>query len=321
MTSRTTSKFERAIGTFIRECIKLKKHESTLIITDAKSITPATTVWGYIQTLTNNAFLVQIPQLEKPGFFTLFLKMLNEIDVLIIACDIEFQYLEKLEKFTNTGSRIVYFSHFNQLIRKKSIHINYSKLKKVSNRIADIFSIGHNLELKSSNGTSLQMSIKKESGITQDGKMNEKGMFSIFPSGRAQVCPVKGTANGIVVVDGSIQGVGQISEEIKLQFKNGRLARIYGNNQADILRKYLKNNPFHTARDLIRIGVGTNRNARVSGNPFEDEVAYGKIHLGIGQVNHSNRCSNLLNYLRIILRKAELTIDGRQVISNGKMMV
>ncbi len=321
MKNLSGNKFERAIGTFIRECIKLKMHETTLIIADLKSITPATALLNYTLTLTNNAYLIQIPELQKPGFLSPILRMLSEIDVLIIACDMDFRYLESLNQQIDHNSRIIYFPYFNQSIRKKSIHVNYNKLKLMSNRLADIFSIGKNLELKSDGGTLLQLSIKKENGITLDGKMNEKGIFSIFPSGKAQVCPVSNSTNGTVVVDGSIQGVGQITEEIKLNFRNGRLVRIFGNGQADLLRKFLKNKPFSTARDLIRIGVGTNHNAKVSGNPYEDEVAYGRIHLGIGQFSQSSRRSNLLNYFRITLRKAELSIDGRPVISNGKMMV
>ena len=215
MKNQSGNKFERAIGTFIRECIKLKKHETTLIIANLKSITPATALLNYTLTLTNNAYLVQIPELQKPGFLSPILRMLSEIDVLIIACDMDFRYLESLNQQIDHNSRIIYFPYFNQSIRKKSIHVNYNKLKLMSNRLADIFSIGKNLELKSDGGTLLQLSIKKENGITLDGKMNEKGICSILHSGKAQVCPVSNSTNGTGVVDGSIEGEGKIKEEEK----------------------------------------------------------------------------------------------------------
>jgi leucyl aminopeptidase (aminopeptidase T) len=122
-------------------------------------------------------------------------------------------------------------------------------------------------------------------------------------------------------VDGSIDGVGLVNEPIRLQFKDGRLARIYGNKEAQKFRDYLKANWNSTSRDLVRIGVGTNHNAKLAGDLVEDETAFGRVHLGIGHSHQAAGAPLTPDYIRVTLRNSDLEIDCRPIVRRGKLMV
>ncbi len=310
------------MSALIRDSIRLRKKESLLILANTENLENATILWQQALKIATSAFLLQVPPSSpKSRFLSSLPLMLGQTDVLIVAGDLRWFNEKQFAALLKHGTRIAYLPLLNEILTKRSMHIDHKKLDKVSNRLAEVFSIGQTMSLNNGRDTCLEMSIKKEKGIAEIGAVRDKGTFTILPGGKAQIRPAPGSCNGVVVVDGSIDGVGLVNEPIRLQFKDGRLARIYGNNEAQKFRDYLKANWNSTSRDLVRIGVGTNHNAKLAGDLVEDETAFGRVHLGIGHSQQAAGAPLTPDYIRVTLRNSDLEIDGRPIVRRGKMMV
>lgn len=318
----STRKIENIASVLARDCFRLKKNERILILADKKSHELMETLLQHALKSTQAAFLVKIPEIQrKTDYLTKLLALVNGVDVLLIACDFRLGNTAQLSRLQKEGTRIAYVPCLDSIIRRRSLNINYRKLEMASKKLADIFSIGKNLELTNGNGTHAQMSIMKVKGASESGQIRTRGSFAVLPGGKAHIRPIPGTCNGLIVVDGSIEGVGLVNQPIRLQFKNGQLTRVVGNSsEAQVFRRRLRaisRPPNH----LIRVGVGTNHNIRLWGNPFEDETALGRIHLGIGHLDQEQTGIENINYVRVSLRNADLNIDGRSVVRHGKVTI
>ncbi len=320
-TAPTSKKIQRLAAILTRECLGLMKSNSLLVIADDESSSIATAVWQQSLEITPTAYLLRLPKPAKKIDQTLLIsKFMNQVDLILLACKLQPNNISLIQNVMDQGSRVACLATTEIDFLSRTLVSNSGKLAINSQRLADIFTIGKNLELKCKNGTDLCLSLQRERGIAEIGKLDEQRKFTILPGGRAQIRPKSGSCNGIVIPNGSIDGVGLVREISKLQFETGKIVNIRGGSEAKKFRAGFQKLP-SAAKDIVRIGVGTNHHAHLSGNLDEDERAAGIIHLGIGSYELSTPNILTSDYLRITIRQADLSIDGKLVVKKGKIVV
>lgn len=102
-----------------------------------------------------------------------------------------------------------------------------------------------------------------------------------LPSGEAYIAPIEGSANGKIVIDGSIAGIGKLDSPVLLTIDNGRIV----NAEGEAAPKLLAILGDTDGRFLGEFGIGTNDKARITGVVLEDEKVYGTIHVAFGSNN------------------------------------
>src|SRR5699024_6433027 len=124
-------------------------------------------------------------------------------------------------------------------------------------------------------GYCLEFSVKGRQGISSTGIFLNPGEYGNIPSGESDIAPLETSANGQLLVDGSIVEVGVVDQAVLLTIENGRLVDASGR-----IGKKLLVVLGDGKRPVVAVfGVGTNIAARLIGFVLEDEKVYSTIHI------------------------------------------
>ena len=107
-----------------------------------------------------------------------------------------------------------------------------------------------------------------------------RGAFGNLPCGEGFIAPLEGTAEGTLVVDGSIAGIGRVAEPVALTVRDGHLTEANGADGARLLELLTEHGPDGT--NVAELGIGTNESAILTGNILEDEKILGTAHVAFG---------------------------------------
>jgi leucyl aminopeptidase (aminopeptidase T) len=196
-----------------------------------------------------------------------------------------------------------------------AITADYREVAVLSDRIADILSRGERVRIEK-DGRVLEMSLAGRNGISSSGLYHLPGSSGNLPTGEAYIAPLEGTAEGSIVIDGSLAGLGVVSGPLEVRIEKG-LAVGFSGPDAGWLEAKL---PSPEARNVGELGIGTNEKARLIGNLLEDEKVYGTIHVAFGTNATFGGTVSAGVHIDGIVLGATLTVDGRVVVAGGKVV-
>ncbi len=197
---------------------------------------------------------------------------------------------------------------------------DYDAIAERSVRLARILSEGKVAKVTSKAGTDITLSIAGREGIADTGLLTAKGAFGNLPAGEAFLAPVEGSAEGVIVVDGSIGDTGVLVEPITLVVQGGFVTEIRGGEKAERVRKLLE--PYgRDAFSIAELGVGTNDRARLVGNVLEDEKVMGTVHIAVGASQGIGGTVQVPIHLDLVVLDASLTIGGTPVLDAGQYVL
>jgi aminopeptidase len=147
--------------------------------------------------------------------------------------------------------------------------------------------------------------------VASNGVIDD-GIWGNVPSGETFIAPIEQTAEGIVVINGSIPGmvIGK-GEEFFLRFKGGRLADIFPSRQPGSSGGFLRSRSmWQKCRamtnwdNLAEIGIGVNPGVgRLSGNMLFDEKCAGTAHIALGANNYMGGIVSSAIHCDMVVRK------------------
>ncbi|MDR2659736.1 MAG: aminopeptidase [Spirochaetaceae bacterium] len=199
----------------------------------------------------------------------------------------------------------------------RTVPIDYPLLKSRCARIGAILDEAAAVYVKAPAGTDIKIGLAGRKAKYDDGDFSTAGSGGNLPAGETFISPENGTAEGIIVFDGSISLNDKdtlIKSPIKCVVKKGFVDEISGGREAFELRDtitlaernacqfeaegrilaglgdiYAKN-----ASNIGELGIGLNPAARISGNMLEDEKAFHTCHFAIGQ-NYDEDAPSLIH--------------------------
>lgn len=201
-----------------------------------------------------------------------------------------------------------------------AINVDYEDLMEVTNKAAAVLQKGKNVHMTSPQGTDIKLSIENRTAYSFHGMNFREGSNTVFalPAGEAPTSPLEGTAEGILVIDYMIDGIGLLTEPIKLTVKAGRIVEVEGGEQADELRKILAMDP--NANNIAEFAIATNPKSRMHGNAAEDKIRRGSVHVGFGDNSKTlNGTVASTVHIDATLYKPSVWIDGNSIIENGEL--
>jgi leucyl aminopeptidase (aminopeptidase T) len=128
---------------------------------------------------------------------------------------------------------------------------------------------------------------------------------------------VEGTAVGEIVVDGSIAGIGKVSEPLIVTLEQGRIAGAQGAEAAQLLELLGEGDGLV----LGEFGIGTNDKARVTGNVLEDEKVYGTIHVAFGSNRTFGGSIDAGVHIDLVVHHPDVYIDEINILQKGRLTV
>jgi leucyl aminopeptidase (aminopeptidase T) len=162
--------------------------------------------------------------------------------------------------------------------------------------------------------------------VASDGVISN-GVWGNVPSGETYIAPIEGSAEGSIVINGSIPGLLiRPKEEIILHFHKGRVVSIAPEQNRTAL--FLKKEQIDRALDagdenwsnLAEIGIGLNPTVdRLTGNMLFDEKKAGTAHIALGLNTFMGGLVNSKIHCDMVVRAPTIVVDGKTIVKRGKL--
>jgi leucyl aminopeptidase (aminopeptidase T) len=162
----------------------------------------------------------------------------------------------------------------------------------------------------------LFLNLNGRNGISSTGVFPGQGASGNLPSGESYIAPQIEGSYGQFWVDGSIAGIGKLSEPTLFTVKDGRLTSASGTEGAKLLELLGDGD----GRYIAEFGIGTNEAARVTGNILEDEKAYGTIHIAFGSSKTFGGTIEAGVHLDCVTLSPSVWLGDEHVLEKGKIV-
>jgi leucyl aminopeptidase (aminopeptidase T) len=145
--------------------------------------------------------------------------------------------------------------------------------------------------------------------------------FTMFPDGESIVALQEKTLEGRIVLDVFQTGVGPLREPITFDLEEGRVVKITGGIEAQLLLELLEKYGDENAYYFGEFALGTNPKARFIGSAGEDKKRIGTIHMSLGDdIDIGGELKSRL-HLDGVMGRPTLMADGQTLIEDGQLRI
>lgn len=312
----------KACETALKQCLGVKEGESVLIITDEPERRIGYHLWMKAKELDTEAVYIEIVPRKMHGEEPPkpVAEAMKTADVVIAPTSKSITHTLAKKEAYERGTRVATLPGITEEIFIRTMNADYEEILALTNKIADILDNGSTVRITTNLGTDLEFSIEGRKAKRSTGIYRKPGECGNLPGAEAYIAPVEGTANGVVVIDGSMAGIGILRDPIKLTIREGFVEKIEGGDEAkkleEILSKYGKE-----AKNIAEFGIGTNPKARISGNILEDEKVFGTVHIALGSNYDFGGKVKAPIHLDGIVKEPTVVIDGKYLFRNGNLVI
>ena len=182
------------------------------------------------------------------------------------------------------GCRFCLMSDYTvDMLISGGLYADLTAVKAKVERMAEIFGRSKTVRIRTPGGTDLTTKIEGRRANAYHGFAHQPGTYSLCQCQEANVSPLEGETEGILVVDAAVAGWLLIENQpITIHVRGGRIVSIEGGKEAEILKRHLAEKNDENVYNIAEIGVGLNPECRLIGSVLEDEGVLGTAHIGIG---------------------------------------
>ncbi len=307
----------------VKDCMGIKPDEKVLIITDEPCRKIGYALWEAAKQLGADAIITEIAPRESNGeeppspVDELMLLM----DVILIPTSKSLSHTDSRRNACKAGVRIATLPGITEDMMIRTLNADYKSIAKRSTILGEIITNGTEVIVTSEKGTNITMDVTGRNGLPDTGMNHSAGSFSNLPAGEAYVAPLEGKSNGIVVMDGSMAGVGILEDEvITIKVEDGYATDITGGPGAKKLYSIME--PFgKLAFNLAELGIGTHDKALITGNVLEDEKAIGTVHIAFGDNKSMGGIVRVASHLDGVIMEPTVTVDGKTIMEKGALLI
>lgn len=154
-------------------------------------------------------------------------------------------------------------------------------------------------------------------GVPSPGVYRKPGQCGNLPSGEAYIALLEDGADGEMIIDGSMVGIGRLASPLRVVVKNGKLQEVTGDKseKLDILLANERN------ATIGGLGIGTNEAAVLNGVILEDEKVYGTVHIAFGTNTSFGGINKADCHMDGIILEPTLYLDDEMIIDKGRFVV
>jgi hypothetical protein len=191
---------------------------------------------------------------------------------------------------------------------------DFAKLGDHAQRLSELFDKASEFHLVSELGTDLRGSFEGRVGRPLWGIVDQAGGYGAPPDIEVGTAPVEGTAEGVVVVDGSLLFLSgdQLAAPVTLKFGGGELIDASG-PEAFRLVDALESAADEQMTNLAEVSIGLNPFSRPGGSALELEGIVGGAHVALGNNVPYGGSVAARSHIDCVLLAAELRLDGEPV--------
>jgi leucyl aminopeptidase (aminopeptidase T) len=315
-------KLKRAVNIMLKDFIGLYEGESVLIISDDKRQELGFTLHESSKKICEEVFYLELKSKEHYTYEPpdIIKESMKSVDVVVNASGMNFYDTRALEEVSNLGVRVGLIPNINEESLSRCLGIDHEKITTSSDKMKDILSKATVIRIETRSGTELTIPIKDRDIISSSGVLKRIGDTGYIPSGKVFLAPEHQKMNGFLNIDGSVQGIGLITNPFKLEIENGVIVKVHGDSAESKAFQKILSKTTDDGRIVGEFGIGTNYKATLSGEYYEDEISAGTAYIGIGRnINIGGRIDVPFR-LGCVFNRPNIFIDDDLLVHNGKFI-
>ncbi len=306
----------------VRDCMGLQPGERAAVITDEPCRAIGLAMFHVVKDFGNEVFLVEITPRrtngeEPPPEVA---EMMQKMDVVLIPTSKSMTHTNAKRSAQAKGVRIATLPGVTEDMMVRCMNADYHKIAELTNKLVAIMEPTSVIRVTSPAGTDITMPMKGRKAIPSHGLFREKGKGGNLPTGEAFLAPLEDQSHGVVIVDGSMAGVGICKTSIKIVVKDGYAGEITGGEEAKKLVELLAIHG-QLSRNVAEFGIGTNDKAKITGVILEDEKVLGTVHIAFGDNVSMGGTINVQSHLDGLILSPTVWFDDKKIMENGKLLV
>lgn len=310
----------RGCEIILKRCMGLKAGERVLILTDDKKLEMGSALYEEAKREGADAALLVTPVAQISGQEPQEAAAAAMLAADVIVCPTE-------ESITHTNARIAAVKNgariatmpgiTDKMFSEGPIQADYEEVERITLRYVSLLSKARICRIVTGDHE-LILNLNGRDGVASTGVYRQKGQSGNLPSGEAYIAPVENGANGEILIDGSVVGVGLLSSPVLLTLQNGKLVHVDGPQAAEVERAIPDN---ELSRTIGELGIGTNPMASLTGVILEDEKIFGSVHVAFGTNISFGGTVKVFSHIDCVTIKPKVYFDDTLVAEQGKLLM
>jgi aminopeptidase len=307
----------------VKDCMAVKSCEKVLVITDEPLRKIGYVLWEAAREIGAEAVIVEITSRkthgeEPPDPIRELMKL---VDVILIPTSKSLSHTDSRREASKKGVRIATLPGITEDMMVRALRADYYGIARRSENIAEILTRGSKVRITTAMGMDVILDVSGREGYADTGLIHNPGDFSNLPAGEGYIAPVEGKSEGVIVIDGSMAGIGKLIDEvIRAVIEDGFATEISGGKAAKKLVSLIE--PFgNLAFNVAELGIGTNDKAKVTGNVLEDEKILGTVHIAFGDNKSMGGEVRVASHLDGVIMQPTVYVDGKLIMKDGELVI
>jgi leucyl aminopeptidase (aminopeptidase T) len=310
---------DRAVRAVVRECLGVRDGEEALVICN-----PATQRVGErlreegIDAGADTALTVIS---ERPSHGAEPPRTVAEAmavaDVIMAPTIQSLSHTAARKRATDAGARCATLPGVTEEMLARVMSADMEGLRRKGHAVAEVLDRASEARMTDANGTDLRLDLSGREAIPDAGELTEPGAFGNLPCGEGFISPA--SADGTLVIDGSLAGIGLVEEPVELVVEGGHLTSARGGQGMAFMELLTVHGD--DATNIAELGVGTNERAILTGEILEDEKIAGTCHIAFGASAGIGGTVQVPVHLDCIVMKPTLELDGEAIVRDGELLI
>jgi len=317
-----TRQLEAAAHTALETCLAVKAGETVLIVTDEPKREIGMAIWRAAKSMGTEAMIAEIMPRARNGEEppAPIAALMAASSVVLCPTSKSLTHTAARREACAHGARIATLPGVTEDMMIRCLNANYKAIAERSKRLAVALESGHEVHVTSPAGTDIRLVRGDRHAKPDTGLYHNAGEYGNLPAGETFFAPIEGTAQGVIVFEGAVAGVGKTKKPIRINVRDGLAVEISGGEEAQKLNDLIK--PLGAAaRNIAELGIGTNDRANITGIILEDEKVMGTVHIALGDNMSMGGAVSVPSHLDGLIMRPTVYVDGRMIMDAGRLLM
>jgi leucyl aminopeptidase (aminopeptidase T) len=315
------SDLEQAVRAVVSDCMGVREGEEVLVVCNPATIGLGERLRGEAGRAGADAVTAQMTErgshaAEPPAAIA---AAMSAADVVLCPTVQSLSHTAARREASERGVRIATLPGVTEDLLARVMSADMDGLRRRGGAIAEALTAGSEVRITSAEGSDFTFSVEGRNGIPDAGDLTAAGAFGNLPCGEGFIAPVEGTAQGRLVVDGSIATLGIVDAPVEMTVEAGLLTDASGEMGAALLELLAVGGD--GGRNVAELGIGTNEKATLTGNVIEDEKLLGTCHIAFGASAAIGGTVQVPVHLDCVVMRPTVAVDGTELVRDGELLV
>ena len=313
------SELEQAVRAVVRDCLGVTDGEEVVVVCNPATQSLGERMRGEAAGAGADAVLAVISERESHAAEPprTVAEAMAAADVVLGPTVQSLSHTAARKRASEAGARIATLPGVTEEMLARVMSADMEQLRRRGRAVADALDAAAQARITCANGSDLRLDLEGRVAIPDAGELGERGAFGNLPCGEGFIAPAGGW--GTLTVDGSMAGVGRVSEPVELVVEAGHLTSARGGQGMAFMERLTAHGEDGT--NLAELGIGTNEKAELTGNILEDEKILGTAHVAFGASAAIGGTVQVPVHLDVVVTRPTVELDGEAIVRDGELLL